>query len=105
MVLLLGGVRVYIVVWHVQCPQARFLLPALAILAAVGGTAAARWLSAAGARPVLAGLVLAVAATAWLVSTAALTRQLFPSAVGIESRSNAPERLPRTHAAVPGERR
>src|SRR5262249_4978458 len=103
--LLLGGVLVYVVAWHLQSPQARFLLPALAILAAVGGTAAALWLSAAGARPVLAGLVLAVAAAGWLVSTAGLTRQLFPSAVGIESRSKALERLTGTYDAFREARR
>jgi hypothetical protein len=102
---LLGGVLVYLVYWHLQSPQARFLLPALAILAAVGGTAAALWLSAAGARRALAAVVLALAAAAWLVSTAALTRQLFPSALGIESRAAALQRLTGTYDAFRAARR
>lgn len=103
--LLLGGVLVYVVAWHLQSPQARFLLPALAILAAVGGTAAAIWLSAAGVRRALAALVLALAATAWLVSTAALTRQLLPPTLGMESRAAALQRLTGTYSAFLAARR
>jgi Dolichyl-phosphate-mannose-protein mannosyltransferase len=102
---LLGGALVYLVAWHLQSPQARFLLPALAILAAVGGTAAALWLSAAGARRALAAVVLVVAAGAWLVSTAALTRQLLPPTLGIESRTAALERLTGTYDAFRAARR
>jgi 4-amino-4-deoxy-L-arabinose transferase-like glycosyltransferase len=96
---LLGGVVVYIVVWHLQSPQARFLLPALAVLAAVGGTAAAPWLAGSGARRAAASAVLVAAAAAWLVSTAALTRELLPSAVGLESRDSTLQRLTGTYDA------
>jgi hypothetical protein len=97
---LLGGALVYLVAWWEQTPQARFLLPALAVLAAVGGTAVAPWLRSGGARRAAAIVVIACAAAAWLASSVALTRQLLPPTVGAESRSAFLERLTGTYVAL-----
>jgi hypothetical protein len=73
--------------------QARFFLPALGVLAALGGVGIARLVIA---RPwtrvplvAAAGLVV----VAWLLPSAALTRQLLPVAFGLESRSAFIERV------------
>ena len=97
--LLLAGVAVYAVAWELQSPQARFLLPALAVLAALAGAGAAPWLAAGGARRGLVAALLAVSALAWLGATAALTRQLLPVAFGAETRAAALERLTGTYDA------
>ena len=98
--LCLAGVIVFVVAWHLQSPQARFLLPALAVLAALGGAAAAPWLHAGGRRRGAVLAVLSCAAAVWLVSTGALTRQLLPVTVGLESRTAALERLTGTYDAL-----
>jgi 4-amino-4-deoxy-L-arabinose transferase-like glycosyltransferase len=100
MLLLLGGSVVYVVAWHVQSPQARFLLPALAVLAAVGGAGAAPWLAVRGPRRAGVEVVLAIATVAWLAATVALTRQLIPVTAGFESRSAALQRLTGTYDAL-----
>ena len=70
--LLLCGVALFVVAWHLQSPQARFLLPALAVLSALGGAAAAPWVLARGRRRIAVLAVLAGAACVWLASTKAL---------------------------------
>jgi hypothetical protein len=99
--LLLGaGVIVYAVAWREESPQARFLLPALAVLAVLGGLGAADWIAAGGRRRVAVIAVLACTAVVWLVASAALTRQLLPIAVGAESRAAFLSRLTGTHRAL-----
>lgn len=90
----------YTVAWWLILPQARYLLPALAIMAAVGGGAAASLLRAGGRRRLVTGAVLAAAGAAWLVPSAALTRQLLGVTVGLESRSENAQRLTGTYAAL-----
>jgi hypothetical protein len=94
-----GAAAAYGCVWWVLSPQARFLLPALAALAAVGGAGAAAWLRTPGIRRVAAGLVLAAAVVAWAASSGALTRQLLPPVVGAESRDHHLQRLTGTSDA------
>lgn len=96
---LAAGAAAYGVVWWYGSPQARFLLPALAVLAAVGGVGAARLVRAGGWKRASAAIVLAAAAAAWAVPSVALTRQLLPAAVGAESRAETLERLTGTYDA------
>ena len=91
----------YCAVWWEQTPRRGFLLPALAVLAAVGGVGAAAWLArraAAGAALVLA--IFGCAAVAWLASSVALTRQLLPVTVGAEGRGAFLQRLTGTYDAL-----
>jgi hypothetical protein len=96
---LLGGAIVYAGVWEEQSPQARFLLPGLAVLSAVAGAGAAPWLVAVGRRRLAVLLVLGVAGSAWLASSVALTRQLLPVTVGVQSRTAALQKLTGTYDA------
>jgi hypothetical protein len=98
-VVVLALVAAYLVVWHLESPQARFLLPALAVLAAVGGGAAAAWLRAGAVRRGAVMLVLAASAAAWLAASVALTRQLVPVTVGAEAHGRFLERLTGTYDA------
>jgi hypothetical protein len=97
---LAAGAGLYCVVWWEQSPQARFLLPALAVLAALGGVGAAAWLAAGGRRRGVVFAVLACTAVAWLASSVALTRQLLPVTVGAESREAFLQRLTGTYDAL-----
>jgi hypothetical protein len=94
-----AGATAYACIWWVLSPQARFLLPALAVLAAVGGSGAAAWLSSRGIRRVAAAAALTAAALAWAASSAALTRQLLPPVVGAEGRDAHVQRLTGTQDA------
>ena len=102
---LLGGVFLYIVAWHAQSPQARFLLPALAVLAAVGGAGVEPLLQAGGARRLVLLAVLGGSAAVWLGASGALTRQLLPPALGLQSRSAALQKLTGTYDAFLAARR
>jgi hypothetical protein len=97
--LLVAGSIVYLIAWEVQAPQARFLLPVLAVLAAVAGAGAARLLHAGGVRRVVVLAVLAATGVAWAGATVALTRQLLPVTVGLEGRRTFLERLTGTYDA------
>jgi hypothetical protein len=91
---LFAGAVVFIAVDLATVPtQARFFLPALAILAALGGVGVARML--ADHRwtrlPLAAGVALLT--LAWLLPSAALTRQFLPVAFGLESRAGFIQRM------------
>jgi hypothetical protein len=92
--LLFAGVVVYTAVYLYLVPsQARYMLPALAVLAALGGYGAARLLrSREWAHKTLVVLLVLVAVT-WIVPSAALTRQLIPVAFGAESRDHFLQRV------------
>jgi hypothetical protein len=94
------GALAFVAIWWEESPQARFLLPALAVLAAVGGAGAAPWLQASGVRRVATVAVLAAAAAVWLVSSVALTRRLLPVTVGAESHAAFIQRLTGTYDAL-----
>ena len=83
----------YTLVWWYVQPQARYLMPALAVLAALGGVAAAELLDRGGPGRLAALVVLAAAAVAWAVPSAALERQLLPVAFGAETRAAHVQRL------------
>ena len=100
-----AGVVVFLVAWHAESQQARFLLPAMAILATIGGGGVAVLWEAAGSMRVAAVIVLALAAGAWLVSSVALTRQLLPVAVGAQSHAAFLQRLTGTYDAFVAARR
>lgn len=100
-----AGAVVYTAAWFYFAPQARFLFPALAVLAAAGGAVVPR-LAAQGSKSRVALLALAVAIVGvWLVSSVALTRQLVPVAVGAEGRASAAQRLTGTYEALRAVRR
>lgn len=84
-VLLAGGAAAYLVSWWYLSPQARFLMPVLAVLAAIGGAGALR-MAAVGRIPrfVVAGGALVVV-IAWLAPSIALTRHSLPVAFGAQS--------------------
>jgi len=67
--------------------QARFLLPALGVLAALGGVGVARLLRPWPWTRVPLIAAAALVAGAWVVPSVALTRHLLPVAFGLESRS------------------
>jgi hypothetical protein len=98
-VLLFIAAAAYCVVWVEQSAQARYLLPPLAILAAVAGAGAARWLRADAKRRLATFCVLALAGVAWFASSVALTRQLLPVTVGAESRNHFLQRLTGTYGS------
>lgn len=90
----------YALVWWYAVPQARYLLPALAVLAAVAGAAWAPLLLERGVRRAALVAVVAAAAVVWLASSVALTRQLLPVAFGAESRAANVQRLTGTYDAM-----
>ncbi len=96
---LLAGAVLYLIAWDVQSPQARFLLPALAVLAPAAGAGIAPLLCAGRARRAAILAVFAAVGAVWLASSAALTRQLLPVTVGAESRAAFVERLTGTYDA------
>lgn len=98
--LLAAGAVVYIVAWRAESPQARFLLPALAVLAVLGGLGAAEWVGRGAGRRLAVYAVLSCAALVWLVSSGALTRQLLPVTVGAETRTAFLNRLTGTYRAL-----
>ncbi len=94
------GVLAYLVLWWTLSAQARFLVPALGVLAAIGGVAAA---AALGRGRLWRAAALAVGVGGllhWAVPSVVLTRQLLPSAAGLESRAEAAERLTGTYEAL-----
>lgn len=95
-----AGVLVYLVAWWTMSAQARFLLPPLAALAAIGGHCVADLLARGGLARRAAFALLGVAAAAWLAPSVALTRQLLPVAIGAESRAHAAQRLTGTYDAL-----
>jgi hypothetical protein len=98
--LLAAGVIAYVVAWRVESPQARFLLPALAVLSVLAGLGAADWIADGGRRGLAAISVLACVALVWLVASAALTRQLLPAAVGAETKAAYLTRLTGTYRGL-----
>jgi hypothetical protein len=94
------GALVFAAIWWEESPQARFLLPALAVLAAVGGAGAAPWLRVPGLRRGVTLVVLGAAAAVWLASSVALTRRLLPVTIGAESRAAFIQRLTGTYDAL-----
>ncbi len=94
------GALAFVAIWWEESPQARFLLPALAVLAAVGGAGAAPWLRTRGVRRGGMVVVLTAAAAVWLVSSVALTRRLLPVTVGAESHAALIQRLTGTYDAL-----
>jgi hypothetical protein len=94
------GVLAYLVAWQRESPQARFLLPALAVLASLGGLGAGDWVERGARRRLAVLAVLGCAAVAWLAASVALTRQLLPVTVGAESRQAYLERLTGTYDAL-----
>lgn len=86
-VVLLASAVAFAVSWWYAAPEARFLLPALAVLAAVGGAAVARL--AAGGRAARAAVAVGVLLMAldWLAPSVALTRRALPVAFGAQSRA------------------
>jgi hypothetical protein len=87
----------YLLIWWYAVPQARYLLPALGVLAAVAGAGLAPVLAAPGARRVAVVGVVSVGAAVWLASSIALTRQLVPVALGLEGRTHHVQRLTGTY--------
>jgi hypothetical protein len=98
-VVLFASASMFTVSWWYLSPQARFLLPALAIFAALGGAAVAALPRDGLARLVVGLGVLAVAAD-WAAPSFALTRRAFPVAVGATSRSAYLERETGTYDAI-----
>jgi hypothetical protein len=98
-VVLVAGVIVYAVVWWEESPQARFLLPCLAVLAAVAGAGSGSWLRTAGLRRNAVLVVLGCSALAWAAASIALTRQLLPVTVGAEAKGAFLQRLTGTYEA------
>jgi hypothetical protein len=96
---LLGGAAIFGVAWWELAPQARFLLPGLAVLAAVGGAGSTSWLESGLRTRIPVGALLVVAGVAWLVASVALTRQLIPVTVGAEGRTHFLQRLTGTYDA------
>ena len=98
--LLAAGVAVYLVAWHEESPQARFLLPTLAILAVLGGLGAAGWVARGTWRRIAVLGVLACATVVWAGASEALTRELLPVAFGAESQGAFVQRLTGTRRAL-----
>jgi 4-amino-4-deoxy-L-arabinose transferase-like glycosyltransferase len=99
-VVLVASAFLYAVAWWYLSPQARFLLPALAILAAVGGPAVAaiaRRGRIGTAVLVLGGLGVAAD---WAAPSVALTRRALPVAVGAVSQAAYVERETGTYRAL-----
>jgi hypothetical protein len=94
------GVFAYLVVWAALSAQSRFLLPALAVLAAAGGAAVEAALARGAVWRWAAGAVAVAGVLHWLVPSVVLTRQLLPSALGFESYAEAAERLTGTYDAL-----
>lgn len=90
----------FTIVWWYAVPQTRYLLPVLGVLAAVAGAALAPLLLERGLRRAAVVGVVGAAAVVWLVSSAALTRQLLPVAFGAESRVAHVQRLTGTYDAM-----
>jgi hypothetical protein len=85
---LFAGSVVFIAVYLGSVPsQARFMLPALGVLAALGGVGVAHVVCAWPKARVPLVAAAAVLAVVWIVPSAALTRQLLPIAFGLESRA------------------
>ena len=73
--------------------QSRFLLPALGVLAALGGVGLAGLVRARPWTRVPLAAAAAAVAVLWLLPSAALTRQLLPVAFGLEGRSEFVQRV------------
>ena len=83
---LFAGSIVFIAVCLGTVPsQSRFLLPALGVLAALGGVGLATLVSARPWTRIPPAAAAAAVAVLWLLPSAALTRQLLPVAFGLES--------------------
>lgn len=90
----------FVVVWWYAVPQVRYLLPALAVLAAVAGAGLGPLLATSGRRRAGLLAVVAVGTIVWLASSLALTRQLVPVALGLEGRTHNVQRLTGTYHAL-----
>lgn len=87
------GALAYLALWWSGSQQARFLLPALCVLAAAGGAGFAALVRRGGIAGRGAWGVLGLAAVMWALASGALTRQLLPAALGLEARGDAVQRL------------
>ena len=96
----LGGALVFTVLWWALSPQARFLLPALGVLAACGGVAVARLANRGRSGWALVATGAAVIVAVWAVPSVALTRHLLPVVVGAESKQAFVQRLTGTGDAL-----
>jgi hypothetical protein len=94
------GVFAYLVVWAALSAQSRFLLPALAVLAAAGGAGVEAVLARGAVWRWAAGAVAVAGLVHWLLPSVVLTRQLLPSAFGLESYAEAAQRLTGTYDAL-----
>jgi hypothetical protein len=90
----------YTLVWWYAIPQIRYLMPALAVLAAVAGAAFGPTLERSGRRRAALLVVLLLAVAAWAAPSFALERQLLPVTVGAESRAHHIQRLVGTYTAM-----
>jgi hypothetical protein len=98
--LLLGSVVLFAISWWYLSAQARFLLPALAILAALGGPAVVA-LYRRGRNGVVAVAIGTVAVAAvWIVPSVTLTRRAIPVVFGATSRRAYIERETGTYNAI-----
>lgn len=94
-----GGIFL-VVAWWVSSQQARFLLPALALLAAVAGSGIAAFAADRSRARILPAAVLVAAAVVWAVPSAALMRPLVRVAFGLETHAHFIQRLTGTYDAL-----
>jgi hypothetical protein len=84
---LFGSALLFVISWWYLSPQARFLLPALAVLAALGGTALVPLWGQGRIGAVVVGVGVLAMAADWVAPSVALTRRALPVAFGATSRS------------------
>jgi len=90
----------FLIMWWYSVPQVRYLLPALAVLAAIAGAGIAPLIANRKALRLFVLVVVCAGTLAWLASSAALTRQLLPVAFGLEGREHHVQRLVGTYDAL-----
>lgn len=95
-----AAVAGYVFVWWYLIPQVRYLLPGLAVLAALAGAGLGDVLERPGRRRIAMALVLGVVCVAWAAPSYALERQLLPAAVGAQSQAENVDRLVGTYTAL-----
>jgi hypothetical protein len=85
-VVLTASAILFLLSWWYLSPQARFLLPALAVLSAVGGAGVVALAGRSRAGAALAAVGALAIGVGWAAPTFALTRRSLPVAVGGQSR-------------------
>lgn len=95
----LAGIVVYVAAWWELTPQARFLLPALVVLACLAGVGATELLTRGRLVRAATAAVLAAGVVAWIVPSVALVRQLVRPVVGAEAKAHFLDRLTGTQRA------